>query len=83
MKATCTWGVGPDVMVELKGTPIILSENPKHPKPPQSNFKHGYVTEGSFDLTAKEAETFADRLKEAAGQAKAYEKDLNTYEQNH
>ena len=70
MKATCTWGDGPDVLVELKGTGVILYEKPKHNKPPRGDFKHGFITEGSFDLTVEEAEIFGNELLLAAKQAR-------------
>jgi len=62
MKAECTWGEGPDIVVSLKGTPIILHHEPKDLK----RFKHGAITEGDFDMTAKEALQFAGELTMAA-----------------
>ena len=70
MEATCTWGEGPDVLVELTGTNVILYEDPKHNTPPQGDYKHGFITEGSFDLTIAEAEHLASELLTAANKAK-------------
>jgi hypothetical protein len=67
MKATCTWGCGPDVMLNLDGHPMVLYEDPIH----KDKWVHGAVTKGSLDLTADEAEAFGFQLIEAARQAKA------------
>lgn len=72
-KAAYTWGEGPDVMVTLEDCSFILYEKPQHQKPPRGDYIHGFVTKGSFDLTAKEARGFAFGLNEAARQAE----DLN------
>lgn len=79
MKATCTWGDGPDVLVDLNGTGVILYEDPKHHKPPRGDFKHGYITEGSFDLTAEEAEILSNELKTAAAAARSLDKSYREY----
>lgn len=70
MKATCTWGEGPDVIVELDGTSVMLYENP-------SRFEqgvHGYVSKGSFDFTAKEAREFARQLIKAADESDEWDR---------
>jgi len=79
MRATCTWGEGPDVLVVIEGTPVILYENPKHHKPPHGDWKHGFVTEGSFDLTINEAETFVEELITAIEEAKSLNKSYADY----
>jgi hypothetical protein len=68
--ATCTWGDGPDVMMTFKDYRFVLYEDPKHTKPPQGDYAHGYVTKGSTDLTADEALILAARLIDAANNAK-------------
>lgn len=64
--ATCTWGEGPDVMITFKDHHVVLHEDPKHHKPPQGDYTHGYVTYGTVDLTAKEALSLAASLIVAA-----------------
>jgi len=70
IKATCTWGDGPDVMLTFKDYRFVLYEDPKHTKPPQGGYAYGYVTKGSTDLTADEALMLAARLIDAANAAK-------------
>lgn len=71
----CTWGEGPDIMVEFKDEHFILYEkvNPK-------GWKHGFVKSGSFDLTADAAIQFANNLILAAKQAKQLENDIEIAE---
>jgi len=68
MKAECTWGEGPDVLVSLDGTTIVL-----HEKPVSDVWEHGVVTQGSLDLTAGEAEAFASELLGAAREVRNLE----------
>lgn len=79
MEATCTWGDGPDVLVVLGGTEVIAYEHPRHNKPPRGDFKHGFITEGSFDLTADEAEIFAKDLMRAAKEARSLDESYHTW----
>ncbi len=65
MKAECTWGEGPDIVVSLDGTPLILSQEPED----LNRFKYGAITKGDFDMTAKEATQFAGELLSAARRA--------------
>lgn len=73
-KATCTWGDGPDVLLDLEDDNFMLYEDPKHYKPPQGDPSHGYVTKGSMDLTADEARILAAQLEAAANQAQAFDR---------
>ena len=66
-RATCTWGDGPDVILDLKDDTFILYENPIHVK---SSSIYGHVTKGSMDLTADEALELAAELEAAANNAK-------------
>ncbi len=70
MKATCTWGDGPDVLVDLDGTGLVLYEDPKDHPPPKGRYKYGHVNQGSLDLTATEAENLGIELITAAKQAR-------------
>ena len=70
---TCAWGQGPDVMVNFKDHQFILYEKPRHNKPPQGDYKHGFVTKGSCDLTEKEARDLGNALIQAADKAQEYE----------
>lgn len=82
VKASCTWGDGPDVMVsfskdkEGRSIPFILYENPIY-----GSWLHGHVENGSFDLTTKEALKLAAELIEAAGGCKYMEETLKMYEE--
>jgi len=64
MKAECTWGDGPDVLVVLDGTPIVIYEDPDNQR----------VSQGSFDLTANEAEALGADLIAAAKRARYLDK---------
>jgi len=75
MKASCAWGDGPDVIVSLEGTKIILYEDPHE----NNHFKHGIVSEGSFDLTSNEAIELAHSLLMAARVAKDLDLSYNDY----
>lgn len=76
IKASCTWGDGPDIMLVIEGEDenddnnnrFILYEDPKHQLPPRADYIHGYVTNGSMDLTANEARILAARLEELVKQ---------------
>ncbi len=76
IEAECTWGMGPDVMVRFKDQHFILYEKPKHNKPPRGDFKHGFVEQGSFDLTKEEALEFGDKLISAAKYAEELESQI-------
>lgn len=82
-RVSCTWGDGPDVFLSLEDDVFVLYEEPKHTKPPQGDYTHGYVTKGFTNLTADEALALADDLTEAAKQAKELDsicKDLDKLE---
>jgi len=51
MKAECTWGEGPDVLVNLDGSTLMLYEKPTG----LDRAIHGFVSEGSVELTTSEA----------------------------
>lgn len=64
-KATMTWGIGPDVLLDLSNGMFILYEDPRD----FNRFKYGSVTSGGADLTAVEALTLGCALITAANQA--------------
>lgn len=70
MRATCTWGDGPDVLVELAGTTLLLHETVAGKASEGGQLAHGCVKQGSLDLTADEAEVLAIQLLESARQAR-------------
>lgn len=74
MEVECTWAEGPDIIVSLNGHSVILYENPK-----DSNFEHGIINKGSFDLTKKEAYILAYQLIKAANQATELEDSAREY----
>lgn len=95
IKASCTWGEGPDVLVSFDrdasaaigsrvNTQFILYEDPikRIPgRPRTAGYKHGFVETGSFDLTADQAITLANELLAAAQFSKELEASLIAYEQ--
>lgn len=74
MKAVCTWGEGPDVLVYFDGTPVVLYEEPD-----KERWKFGKCDKGSFDLTAEEALELARQLTIAANNAIQMEKLCEQY----
>jgi len=81
IKASCTWGDGPDVLISLNGKPLVCHEDPKNDPPPRGQWVHGYVSEGSMDLTKDEARELAAQLLIAAGQCQGIEDDLKAHEE--
>jgi len=79
INAECTWGEGPDIIMEFKDHGFILYEDPWNHPPPRGQFKHGCVSKGSCDLTAEEAEKLGYRLIEVAKQVRELEKSVIEY----
>lgn len=79
LKAGCTWGDGPDVMLVNEGKGYVLHEKVVW----RNRFTHGVSFEGSMDLTAKEAEILAMELLEVARQVReleeAYEEGMRKH----
>ncbi|MFO7824462.1 MAG: hypothetical protein R6V72_11040 [Cyclobacterium sp.] len=61
MKAECSWGYGPDILISLNGIPLVLHDHPNE----MNRFKHGVVKEGSIDLTVKQAKKLLKELYDA------------------
>jgi hypothetical protein len=80
MKASCAWGDGPDVIVTLEGTKVILYEDPWNHDPPIGQYKHGLISQGSFDLTSKQARQLASELIKAAEGAEYLQNEIEEYE---
>jgi len=74
MRAICTWGDGPDVMLTIDGERFILYEDVKYDEPPKGDCVHGHVNKGSMDLTANEAQALGYQLISAATQANGLNK---------
>lgn len=72
IKAECTWGDGPDVLITLKNHPMILASDVID----KNKFKHGIVTDAWIDLTQQEARKLAYHLLEAADNAKHLEDNI-------
>ena len=96
MKAECTWGDGPDVLVVLDGTPIMSYEDSVNvsdgrtrlDKVPRDDEKlnwctHGFIRHGSFDLTADQAEALARGLFLAARRARDLDQSIKEYDKKH
>lgn len=65
INAICTWGDGPDVVLDLNGSWMILLEEPSE----KDSFVNGVVRKGNTDLTVKEARDLAYSLLTAANEA--------------
>lgn len=92
IRASCTWGDGPDVLLILEGRELLLYAAPRMPGPDnvmnpitgsKTNFgkklaekAQGYVNEGSLCLTAPEARALASELNAAAKQAEDMDKEV-------
>jgi hypothetical protein len=72
MKAECTWGDGPDVLLILDGTDVMLYHDPVD----LDRSTHGTVREGSACLTVDEARALAHQLLEASRQAEQLDKEF-------
>lgn len=60
IKAECTWGNGPDVLVHSKDIAILLMTDPD-----KSRTKHGIVLDWQLDLTKDEANKLIMQLSNA------------------
>jgi len=74
IRAACTWGDGPDVLLILEGKELMLYEIPYHHKPPLADGTYGFIKEGSLCLTTSEARRLASQLNQSAKEAE----DLDT-----
>lgn len=70
MKVECTWGQGPDVIVSLEGSPLVLRESPDSGK---NRFLYGVVTKGDIDLTVDQARKLGLELLDACKRIKVLE----------
>jgi hypothetical protein len=77
IKASCTWGDGPDILLIFNDKPFICYENPI-----LGQWKHGHVTKGAADLTQQEARDLAASLISAADACKALEDSYEDYVAN-
>jgi len=75
MKVTCTWGDGPDVMLSLDGSIMVIHNDPLD----KDAWAHGTVSDGSLDLTADEAEELAYGLIASAKAARELKKSYAEY----
>ena len=66
VRASCTWGEGPDVLLIIKSRELMLYEAPYHHKPPKGDSTHGFIRNGSLCLTALEARKLAHELNKSA-----------------
>ena len=75
IKAECTWGDGPDVLISIKNHPILLGNDvvDKHKS------THGIVKDSWIDLTQAQARKLAHDLLIAADQAKYLEDSIKDY----
>lgn len=66
LKAVCTWGDGPDVLLVNEGKDYMLYGQVTM----RNRYLYGVSHQGSLDLTANEAEGLGRELLEAARQVK-------------
>lgn len=78
MKAECTWGFGPDVVLSLDGSELVLSELPYD----KTRWIYGVVSKGSLDLTATQAEELAEQLLLAAKRVRELESMCEEHDGN-
>jgi hypothetical protein len=71
IKAECTWGDGPDVLLIDDGEPCMLYEAPTK----LNEAKYGYVEKWSMYLSSDQAKKLANELIMAAARAD----ELNSY----
>ena len=83
IKVSCTWGDGPDVLITFENHPFILYEDAKNDSPPKGQWKHGYVSMVSFDMTAAQAEKLSYELRAAARTAKKLDTSIKEHETRH
>lgn len=76
VKAACTWGYGPDVLVTNIGHPYLLYKDPID----KDKWTHGISIEGSFQLTADEAIKLAHDLLNAAMACKKLKESMQYQE---
>jgi len=72
IKAECTWGDGPDVLISIKNFPMILASDVID----KQRFKHGIVKDAWIDLTQEQARQLAHKLLKAANCAQELEDGL-------
>lgn len=61
MKAECGWGYGMDIILSLNNSVMICTE----PIIDDGKFKYGYISNGSLDLSIKEAKQLIFELQMA------------------
>lgn len=74
LKPTCTWGDGPDIILENKGETYILYDDTQ-----KCGFSHGCSFKGSFDLTLEEAIELRNNLNMVILQVKELKECTNEY----
>lgn len=86
LRASCTWGDGPDVLLVLEddgeGDALMAYEDPYFPKPPKGGAAHGYIRKGSMCLTATNAEALGHQLINSAKQAWELNKEYAKHMEN-
>ncbi|KKL70906.1 hypothetical protein LCGC14_2100190 [marine sediment metagenome] len=73
----CTWGVGPDIILDLKDHVFILYEDVI-----KKGFTHGIVKNGSMDLNVEEAKILVSDLINAIKEVEELNTCYNEYIEN-
>ena len=83
IKAQCTWGDGPDVLVTLKESPLWLMADPVN-KTGDAKLVHGFIStthgfcmDAQLDLTKEQARSLGISLLESVDEVNRLESELD------
>ena len=74
MNVICTWGEGPDIVIDLNGKTLVLFE-----KPIMKGWTYGIVKEGTMDFNLDEAKELLVQLDKAIKETERMKKELEEY----
>jgi hypothetical protein len=75
IRATCTWGDGPDVLLVIEDHVVVAHEE----QILRDKFTHGAIKNGSTDLTVDQAESLGHQLLNAAQACRELDKSAEEY----
>lgn len=76
LEAVCTWGDGPDILINNDGFPYMLYEDPSM----KERAKHGFSFKGSFDLNLVQAKQLFASLGTAIRQVEELEQTAKDHD---
>jgi len=74
IKATCTWGEGPDIILHVRDHIVILFEDPD-----KTHYRNGTVKSASTDLSLEQAKELLHSLQQSIQHVEELEQSLLTY----